>query len=208
MQSSGNMTVACLDFEGVLIPEIWQGLARFCDINGLNLTTRDVVDYDELMRYRLKLCDQHNLTLLDIHNVVKKMEPFNGALSFLSWLRQRYEVIILSDTFREFVEPLMHKLQYPTLFCHSLKLDKDLRIIDYCLRQKDQKRHAIKALKTLNFHTIAVGDSYNDISMLNEADHGIFFRPNKKIITEYPEFTVTREYEELKIAIECLTKDE
>ena len=208
MQSSGNMTVACLDFEGVLIPEIWQGLARFCDINGLNLTTRDVVDYDELMRYRLKLCDQHNLTLLDIHNVVKKMEPFNGALSFLSWLRQRYEVIILSDTFREFVEPLMHKLQYPTLFCHSLKLDKDLRIIDYCLRQKDQKRHAIKALKTLNFHTIAVGDSYNDISMLNEADHGIFFRPNKKIITEYPEFKVTREYEELKIAIECLTKDE
>jgi len=208
MQSSGNMTVACLDFEGVLIPEIWQGLARFCDINGLNLTTRDVVDYDELMRYRLKLCDQHNLTLLDIHNVVKKMEPFNGAFAFLSWLRQRYEVIILSDTFREFVEPLMHKLQYPTLFCHSLKLDKDLRIIDYCLRQKDQKRHAIKALKTLNFHTIAVGDSYNDISMLNEADHGIFFRPNKKIITEYPEFTVTREYEELKIAIECLTKDE
>ena len=202
------MTVACLDFEGILIPEIWQGLARFCDINGLNLTTRDVVDYDELMRYRLKLCDQHNLTLLDIHNVVKKMEPFNGAFAFLSWLRQRYEVIILSDTFREFVEPLMHKLQYPTLFCHSLKLDKDLRIIDYCLRQKDQKRHAIKALKTLNFHTIAVGDSYNDISMLNEADHGIFFRPNKKIITEYPEFTVTREYEELKIAIECLTKDE
>ena len=208
MQSSGNMTVACLDFEGVLIPEIWQGLARFCDINGLNLTTRDVVDYDELMRYRLKLCDQHNLTLLDIHNVVKKMEPFNGAFAFLSWLRQRYEVIILSDTFREFVEPLMHKLQYPTLFCHSLKLDKDLRIVDYCLRQKDQKCHAIKALKTLNFHTIAVGDSYNDISMLNEADHGIFFRPNKKIITEYPEFTVTREYEELKIAIECLTKDE
>jgi len=207
MQISGNMTVACLDFEGVLIPEIWQGLARFCDIDDLNLTTRDIVDYDELMRYRLKLCDQHNLTLLDIHNVVKKMEPFNGAFAFLSWLRQRYEVIILSDTFREFVEPLMHKLQYPTLFCHSLKLDKDLRIVDYCLRQKDQKLHAIKALKTLNFHTIAVGDSYNDISMLNEADHGIFFRPNKKIITEYPEFTVTSEYEELKIAIECLTKD-
>jgi len=207
MQISGNMTVACLDFEGVLIPEIWQGLARFCDIDDLNLTTRDIVDYDELMRYRLKLCDQHNLTLLDIHNVVKKMEPFNGAFAFLSWLRQRYVVIILSDTFREFVEPLMHKLQYPTLFCHSLKLDKDLRIVDYCLRQKDQKLHAIKALKTLNFHTIAVGDSYNDISMLNEADHGIFFRPNKKIITEYPEFTVTSEYEELKIAIECLTKD-
>ena len=207
MQISGNMTIACLDFEGVLIPEIWQGLARFCDIDDLNLTTRDIVDYDELMRYRLKLCDQHNLTLLDIHNVVKKMEPFNGAFAFLSWLRQRYEVIILSDTFREFVEPLMHKLQYPTLFCHSLKLDKDLRIVDYCLRQKDQKLHAIKALKTLNFHTIAVGDSYNDISMLNEADHGIFFRPNKKIITEYPEFTVTSEYEELKIAIECLTKD-
>ena len=208
MQSSKNMTVACLDFEGVLVPEIWQGLARLCNIDELKLTTRDIADYDELMRYRLKLCDQHNLTLLDIHNVVKKMEPFNGAFAFLSWLRQRYEVIILSDTFREFVKPLMHKLQYPTLFCHSLKLDKDLRIVDYCLRQKDQKRHAMKALKTLNFRTIAVGDSYNDISMLNEADHGIFFRPTKIIIEEYPEFPVTNEYEELKIALERLTKDE
>ena len=207
MLSPKNMTVVCLDFEGVLIPEIWQCLARLCDIEDLKLTTRDVADYDELMRYRLKICDKHKLTLLDIQKVVEQMEPLSGAFTFLTWLRQRYEVIILSDTFREFVEPLMHKLQYPTLFCHSLKLDKDLRIVDYCLRQKDQKLHAIKALKTLNFHTIAVGDSYNDISMLNEADHGIFFRPNKKIITEYPEFTVTSEYEELKIAIECLTKD-
>ena len=207
MQISGNMTIACLDFEGVLIPEIWQGLARFCDIDDLNLTTRDVVDYDELMRYRLKLCDQHNLTLLDIHNVVKKMEPFNGAFAFLSWLRQRYEVIILSDTFREFVEPLMHKLQYPTLFCHSLKLDKDLRIVDYCLRQKDQKRYAIKAFKEMNYYTIAVGDSYNDISMLQEADQGLFFRPTKKIVAEHPDFPVAHEYPALQIALEQISNN-
>jgi len=180
MLSHKKMTVACLDFEGVIIPEIWQGLARLCNIDDLKLTTRDIADYDELMRYRLKICDQYNLTLRDIHKVVEQMEPLDGAFAFLTWLRQRYEVIILSDTFREFVEPLMHKLQYPTLFCHSLKLDKDLRIVDYCLRQKDQKSHAVKALKAINFHTVAVGDSYNDISMLNEADHGIFFRQLKK----------------------------
>ena len=208
MLSHKKMTVACLDFEGVFIPEIWQGLARLCNIDDLKLTTRDIADYEELMDYRLKICDQYNLTLRDIHKVVEQMEPLDGAFAFLTWLRQRYEVIILSDTFREFVEPLMHKLQYPTLFCHSLKLDKDLRIVDYCLRQKDQKRHAVKALKAINFHTVAVGDSYNDISMLNEADHGIFFRPTKKIITEYPEFPVTNEYAELKIALERLTKDE
>jgi len=138
MLSHKKMTVACLDFEGVIIPEIWQGLARLCNIDDLKLTTRDIADYDELMRYRLKICDQYNLTLRDIHKVVEQMEPLDGAFAFLTWLRQRYEVIILSDTFREFVEPLMHKLQYPTLFCHSLKLDKDLRIVDYCLRQKDQ----------------------------------------------------------------------
>ena len=192
MLSHKKMTVACLDFEGVLIPEIWQGLARLCNIDDLKLTTRDIADYDELMHYRLKICDQYNLTLRDIHKVVEQMEPLDGAFEFLTWLRQHYEVII----------------QYPTLFCHSLKLDKDLRIIDYCLRQKDQKRHAVKALKAINFHTVAVGDSYNDISMLNEADHGIFFRPTKKIITEYPEFPVTNEYTELKITLERLTKDE
>ena len=198
MLKSGKMTVTCLDFEGVLIPEIWKGLAQLTKIDDLNLTTRDISDYSELMNYRLKICNQNNLTLRDIQKVVEKMEPLNGASEFLFWLRKRTEVIILSDTFREFVQPLVHKLQYPTLFCHSLKLDDNLRIIDYCLRQPDQKKNAVKAFKNLNFNTIAVGDSYNDISMLLEADHGIFFRPEKKIIKEYPQFPVTNEFVTLK----------
>ncbi|MDE0792197.1 MAG: bifunctional phosphoserine phosphatase/homoserine phosphotransferase ThrH [SAR324 cluster bacterium] len=206
MADTNKMTVACLDFEGVLIPEIWKGLASLSGIDDLKLTTRDIADYDELMRYRLKICDQHKLTLHDIHQVVEQMDPLEGAFEFLSWLRKRNEVVILSDTFREFVEPLLHKLQHPTVFCHSLKLDDDLRIVDYCLRQKDQKRHAVKALKKLNFHIVAVGDSYNDISMLQEADHGIFFRPTKKIAGEYPNFPVTHEFDVLKNELEQLKK--
>ncbi|MCH2265502.1 MAG: bifunctional phosphoserine phosphatase/homoserine phosphotransferase ThrH [SAR324 cluster bacterium] len=206
MSNNKKMTVVCLDFEGVLIPEIWKGLASISQIDELNLTTRDIADYDELMRHRLKICDRHKLTLKDIHKVVEQIEPLEGAVEFLTWLRTRHEVIILSDTFREFIEPLLHKLQYPTVFCHSLELDDDLRIVDYCLRQKDQKRHAVKALKNLNYHTVAVGDSYNDISMLKEADHGIFFRPTNKITSEYPSFPVTHEFEMLKTELERIVK--
>ena len=148
---TNKMTVACLDFEGVLIHEIWKGLASLSGIDDLKLTTRDIVDYDELMRYLLKICDQHKLTLHDIHQVVEQMDPLEGAFEFLSWLRKRNEVVILSDTFREFVEPLLHKLQHPTVFCHSLKLNDDLLIVDYCLRQKDQKRHLVKVLKKTKF---------------------------------------------------------
>ncbi|MBF0238199.1 MAG: bifunctional phosphoserine phosphatase/homoserine phosphotransferase ThrH [SAR324 cluster bacterium] len=191
-------TVTCLDFEGVLIPEIWVGLARRTGIEQLKLTTRDIVDYDELMRLRLKVLDEHNLTLKDIHEVVKTMDPLEGALDFLTWLRQRTEVIILSDTFREFVAPLLAKLGYPTIFCHSLILDDNLKIINYQLRQKDQKRHAVKALKGLNYQVVASGDSYNDLSMLEEAHAGIFFQPTEKITREYPQYPVTRNYEELK----------
>jgi phosphoserine/homoserine phosphotransferase len=151
MADTNKMTVACLDFEGVLIPEIWKGLASLSGIDYLKLTTRDIPDYDELMRYRLKICDQHKLTLHDIHQVVKQMDPLEGAVEFLSWLRKRNEVVILSDTLREFIEPLLHKLQHPTVFCHSLKLDDDLRIVDYSHRQKDQKRQAVKALKKTKF---------------------------------------------------------
>jgi len=198
MIKSSKMAVTCLDFEGVLIPEIWEGLAQLTNIDDLKITTRDVSDYSELMKYRLKICNQHNLTLRDIRKVVDKMEPLAGAFEFLCWLRKRTEVIILSDTFREFVQPLIHKLQYPTLFCHSLKLDDNLRIVDYCLRQSDHKKNAIKAFKNLNFNTIAVGDSYNDISMLLEADHGILFRPGEKIIKQFPQFTVTNDFFSLK----------
>lgn len=199
------MTVVCLDLEGVLIPEIWKGLAKLTKIDDLNLTTRDIADYDELMRHRLKICNRHNLTLKDIHRVVEQIEPLDGALNFMTWLRERNEVVILSDTYREFIRPLLHKLQYPTVLCHSLKLDDDCRIVDYCLRQKDQKRFAVKAFKDLNYNTVAVGDSYNDISMMMEANHGIFFRPTKQIAAEYPDFPVTHEFKELRNAMERIT---
>ena len=145
MTYSGKMSVVFLDLEGVLIPEIWDGLAMVTKIEELKLTTRDIADYDELMNHRLKICEQHNITLKDIHKVVENIEPLTGASEFLKWLRERNEVVILSDTYREFIRPLLHKLQYPTVLCHSLKLDGNSKIIDYCLRIKDHKRLAVKA---------------------------------------------------------------
>lgn len=197
-QDNPAMKITCLDFEGVLIPEIWVGLAERTGIAELRVTTRDIADYDELMCYRLKICDQHGLKMQDIHAVVDTMEPLEGATEFLQWLREQSEVIILSDTFREFVSPLLRKLQHPTIFCHSLKLDSEGRIVNYLLRQKDQKRHAVNALRNLNYQVLAAGDSYNDISMLEAAHQGIFFRPTEKITQEYPQFPVTHQYNELK----------
>ena len=204
MTSSGKMLVVFLDLEGVLIPEIWDGLAEFKNIEELKLTTRDIADYDELMKHRLKICEQYSLTMRDIHKVVENIEPLDGASDFLIWLRQRNEVLILSDTYREFIRPLLHKLQYPTVLCHSLKLDVNSRIIDYCLRMKDQKRLAVKAFNELNYHSIAVGDSYNDINMLKEANHGILFRTTEKIAAEYPDFPVVHDYEELRNALKLI----
>ena len=157
------------------------------------------------MQHRLKICEKHNLTLKDIHRVVKNIEPLDGAPKFLKWLSESNEVLILSDTFREFIRPLLHKLHYPTVLCHSLKLDGNGKIEDYCLRMKDQKRFAVKAFNELNYHTIAVGDSYNDINMLKEANHGILFRTTEKIAAEYPGFLVANEYEELKNTLELIT---
>ena len=208
MTSSGKMLAVFLDLEGVLIPEIWYGLAEFTNIEELKVTTRDIADYDELMKHRLKICDLHNLTLKDIHKVVENFEPLDGALEFLKWLRERNEVVILSDTYREFIKPLLHKLQYPTVLCHSLKLDGNSRIIDYCLRMKDQKRFAVKAFNELNYNSIAVGDSYNDINMLKEANHGILFRTTEKIAYEYPDFPVAHDYEELRNVLKHLTSSD
>ena len=204
MKNFSNMTVTCLDLEGVLIPEIWEGLAELTNIEDLKITTRDISDYSELMNHRLKICDNYNLTLRDIHRVVNEMEPLDGAIEFLSWLRKRTEVIILSDTFREFIQPLIQKLQNPTIFCHSLKLDKNLKIVDYCLRQLDQKKKAVEAIKKLNFRTVAVGDSFNDLSMLLEADQGILFRPTNKIVEKYPYLPVTYEFNDLKSIIDSI----
>ena len=208
MRSSGKMLLVFLDLEGVLIPEIWDGLADFTNIEELKLTTRDIADYDELMKHRLKICDQYSLTMRDIHKVVENIEPLDGASEFLIWLRERNEVLILSDTYREFIRPLLHKLQYPTVLCHSLKLDANSRIIDYCLRMKDQKRLAVKAFNELNYHSIAVGDSYNDINMLKEANHGILFRTTEKISAEYPDFPVVHDYEELRNALKLITSSD
>ena len=194
-----QMTIACLDLEGVLIPEIWINLAEKTGIEVLKLTTRDIADYDELMGKRLEVLDEHGLTLKDFQEVVATMDPLEGARDFLEWLQDQVEVIILSDTFREFAMPLIAKLGNPTMFCHSLSVDYETyRIKDYVLRQNDQKRKAVIALKGLNFRVLSMGDSYNDLSMLEEADSGIFFKPTKKIMEEFPQFPVTENYEELK----------
>ncbi|MCA9483393.1 MAG: bifunctional phosphoserine phosphatase/homoserine phosphotransferase ThrH [Nitrospina sp.] len=192
--------LACLDLEGVLIPEIWIAFAEKTGIEQLRLTTRDIPDYDELMRGRLKILDDNNLKLPDIQKVIGSMEPMQGARDFLNWLKSEFQVIILSDTFYQFAGPLMAQLDYPTLFCNSLVVAEDGRIEDYTLRQPDGKTKAVKALQSLNFQVIASGDSYNDTGMLVQAEGGIFFKPPESITQEFPQFPVTHNYDELKNA--------
>ncbi len=193
--------LACLDLEGVLLPEIWIAFAEKTGIEKLRLTTRDIPDYDELMRGRLKILDENNLKLADIEGVINTLSPLEGAKDFLNWLKSEFQVIILSDTFYQFVAPLMGKLDYPTLFCHELIIDAEGCIADYRLRQSDGKTKAVSALKGLNFKVIAAGDSYNDTGMLIEADAGILFCPPDNVIAEFPQFPVTRNYEEFKNAL-------
>ena len=190
--------IACLDMEGVLVPEIWVNVAKKTGISELSLTTRDVPDYDLLMKRRLAILDQRGLKLPDIQAVIATMAPLEGAGEFLEWLRERCQVVILSDTYYEFAMPLMKQLAYPTLFCNRLEVNAEGRIINYHLRLPDQKRQSVAALKRLRFLVVAAGDSYNDTSMLAEADAGILFRPPDSIIKEFPQFPVTRTYQELK----------
>jgi len=190
--------LACLDLEGVLLPEIWIAFAEKTGIEQLRLTTRDVPDYDELMQGRLKILNDNNLKLIDIQNVIKTLSPLAGAIDFLAWLKSEFQVIILSDTFYQFVGPLMQSLDYPTLFCHELTIDSKGSITGYRLRQKDGKTRAVSALKGLNFKIIAAGDSYNDTGMLQEADAGILFCPPDNVIKEFPQFPVSRNYGEFK----------
>ena len=190
--------LACLDLEGVLLPEIWIAFAEKTGIEQLKLTTREIPDYDELMQGRLKILNDNNLKLIDIQNVIKTLSPLAGAIDFLSWLKSEFQVIILSDTFYQFVEPLMKSLDYPTLFCNDLIVNSKGDITDYQLRQKDGKTKAVSALKKLNFKVIAAGDSYNDTGMLQEADAGILFCPPDNVIKEFPQFPVSRNYEEFK----------
>jgi len=190
--------LACLDLEGVLLPEIWVAFAETTGIEQLKLTTREIPDYDELMQGRLKILNDNNLKLIDIQNVIKTLSPLTGAIDFLAWLKSEFQVIILSDTFYQFVGPLMKRLDYPTLFCHELTVDSNGSITGYRLRQSDGKTKAVSALKKLNFKVIAAGDSYNDTGMLQEADAGILFCPPDNVIKEFPQFPVSRNYEEFK----------
>lgn len=191
------MQIACLDLEGVLVPEIWINVAERTGIEALQATTRDIPDYDLLMRQRLRILDEHGLKLADIQAVIAGMGPLPGAHDFLNRLRERFQVIILSDTFYDFAAPLMKQLGHPTLLCHRLKIDGGGRVADYHLRMPDQKRAAVQALHHLNFKVIAAGDSYNDTSMLAEADAGILFRPPQNVAAEFPQFPVTTTYDEL-----------
>ena len=193
-----NPVIVCLDLEGVLVPEIWVNVAIKTGIEELKITTREMPDYDALMTKRLKILDQHGFTLDDIQAVIEAMGPLEGAAEFVTWLRERTQVIILSDTFYEFALPLMRQLGYPTIFCNQLEIAPNGRIVNYKLRQPNQKKHAVAALKNLNFRVMAAGDAYNDTAMLGEAHAGFFFRPPDHLPKEFPQFPVTKTYAELQ----------
>jgi phosphoserine/homoserine phosphotransferase len=192
------MNIICSDLEGVFVPEIWINVAIKTGIEELKLTTRDISDYDLLMKRRLSILERRGLTIHDIQGVIEKMEPLDGALEFLEWLHQQTQVILVSDTFIQFAGPLMKKLGWPTLFCNYLSIDPAGKILDYHLRQRDGKRKAVQALKGLSYAVIAMGDSYNDVGMLQEADRGILFGPPDNVRKEFPQFPVTYTYDDLK----------
>jgi len=191
------MLICCLDLEGVLVPEIWIHFSKITKIKELELTTRDIPDYNVLMRRRLKILKENGLKIDDIHDVIRRIKPLPGAKTFLKQLRSKTEVIILSDTFYEFAGPLMKQLDYPTLFCNWLTVDKKGNITGYKLRQPNGKEKAVRALKKLNFRIHAAGDSYNDLTMIKTADRGIFFNPPQQIVKENPKIPVTRNYNAL-----------
>jgi phosphoserine / homoserine phosphotransferase len=190
-------TIVTLDLEGVLVPEIWIAVADRTGITALRRTTRDEPDYDVLMRGRLEILDQHGLTIGDISEVIATLAPLDGAKSFLDALRERTQVMILSDTFEQFAKPLMAQLGWPALLCHRLVVDDRGRIVDYRLRQQDQKRHAVEALRGLNYRIIAAGDSYNDTAMLGAADVGFLFHAPANVRAEFPQFTALDDYDSL-----------
>ncbi len=202
------MHIVCSDLEGVFVPEIWINVAEKTGIDELRLTTRDISDYDVLMKKRLGILDAHGLKLPDITQVIGTMEPLEGAVEFLDWLRETTQVIILSDTFVEFAGPLMKKLKWPTLFCNSLTVGSDGTITGYRLRQTDGKRMAIQALKSLAYNVIAMGDSYNDITMIREADVGFLYQPPANVSAEFPDLQVAQNYDGLKHLIRSTIADE
>jgi len=187
-----------LDMEGVLVPEIWIEFAKKTGIEALKATTRDIPDYDVLMKQRLAILAENNLKLRDIQEVIATLSPLEGAVDFLDSLREQYQLVILSDTFYEFAKPLVEQMKWPTIFCHKLVVQPDGAVTDYKIRQKDPKRMSVRALQSLNFSVFAAGDSYNDTTMLEEADAGFLFRSPANVIEEFPQYRVTNEYSELR----------
>lgn len=199
-----KMNIICSDVEGVWIPEVWVNVARVTGIEELKLTTRDISDYDVLMKGRLEILRKNNLKISDIQKVIGTLEPLPSALEALEKIRNSTQIVMVSDTFTEFAKPLMRMLGWPALFCNYLEIDSDGYVINYHLRQHDQKRHVVRALKGLQYNVTAIGDSYNDISMLQEADRGILFHPPAKVREEYPSFEVVNNHEELLTALHDL----
>ena len=195
------MNVLCLDLEGVLIPEIWQAVATSTGVDELQKTTRDIPVYDDLMSFRLRLLDQNRIRLSQIQKDIETLDPLPGAKDFLSWAKERFQVAIISDTFYEFAMPLIAKLGDPMLLCHHLLLDGD-KIVGYRLRQNDPKRCSVRAFKSLDLKVVAAGDSFNDVSMLQEANAGFFFKAPKAVVDQYPDYELADNYEDLKTLVE------
>jgi phosphoserine / homoserine phosphotransferase len=202
------MYIVCSDLEGVFVPEIWINVSKHTGIDELKLTTRDISDYNVLMKRRLELLRQNGLTLHDVQNVISLLKPLPGALEFVDWLRTRSQLIVVSDTFIEFADPLLKQLGRPTLFCHHLTIDTAGNITNYNLRQKDAKKIVVEALQSLNYKVIAIGDSYNDISMLRRAELGILYNPPQKVIDENNDLMVVKSYNDLKEIISQLIDKE
>jgi phosphoserine/homoserine phosphotransferase len=198
------MHIVCSDLEGVFVPEIWVNVSNHTGIDELKLTTRDISDYNVLMKRRLELLKKYGLTLRDVQNVISLLKPLPGALEFIDWLRSKTQLIVVSDTFSEFADPLMRQLGRPTLFCHHLTTDGEGNITDYNLRQENGKKHVVEALQSLNYKVIAIGDSYNDVSMLKSADYGILYNPPQSVADENNDLQVVKTYASLKRIISQL----
>ena len=202
------MYLVCSDLEGVFVPEIWVSVSQHTGIDELKLTTREISDYNVLMKRRLELLQKYGLTLRDVLNVISLLKPLPGALVFIDWLRTKTQLIVVTDSFTEFAEPLIRQLGRPTLLCHHLTTDKEGIIRDYNLRQEDAKRHVVDALHSLMYKVIAIGDSYNDITMLRKADHGILYNPPQNVADEHPDLEVIKTYQSLRRVISQIISDD
>jgi len=202
------MYILCSDLEGVLVPEVWINVARWTGIDELKLTTRDISDYNALMKRRLEILKQHGITINDIQKVISLLELMPGALDFVNWLHGRVQMVVVSDTFREFADPLLEKMGWPVLFCHHLTIDKEGNITDFNLRQNEAKKRVVEALQNLNFKVIAIGDSYNDVSMLRQAQHGILYRPPQNVIDDNPDIRFVNSYSQLKNLVSAILEED